>query len=421
MEQTASNMMTIEQDARGFLLQEISSSFIWLNIYNNSYVLGALVNSVFDSAGLPQKSLHELSIAHFLIHCIEQNICENIEKILAGFAFNVQRVQEENRSTIHGSINWGMTFQRRIANGYSDRTLFITANNTRDNDTLPNQLIRFLLTKIIVYSNTIIDSNNFKPTYEAAWINRVVKQAKHAKRIASHPKLQTVTLIHQLSYHHIEAALSSRIIHYRSAAKCTKLYYDVFIKKSVESIREMIMSRVIAPVDTSTIYEFAVLFKTMSYFEKCMIEGDSKKYVVLHSSEQTVFEYKLRGTLYRIYYQAVPREIASRQYSNCLKAHGYVGSSLRPDIFLTSENASGRNQRIIEVKYSLRSAYTYEGLKDVLAYLYDFPDVDNSDDGCILLATYLNPPEERKTPNKVWIAGYEQLDETITALIEKMG
>jgi hypothetical protein len=181
------------------------------------------------------------------------------------------------------------------------------------------------------------------------------------------------------------------------------------------------MKRVLVPVDTSTIYEFAVLFKTLGCFEKQLEDGDSKKYVVIRASEQTIFEYSIRNTRFSIYYQSVPKQIISKQYSNCLKAHGYIGSSLRPDIFLTSENAVGHYQRIVEVKYSLRGAYTYEGLKDVLAYLYDFPDVDSSDDGNILLATYLNTPVNRKGPNKIWIAGYEQLDENIMAMIEKMG
>jgi hypothetical protein len=421
MKDAVSDILITEQNTRELLLHEISSSFIWLNIYNNSYILGSLARSIFDSAGLPQKSLQELSISHFLIYCIEQNICENLEKILAGFNFSVQRVQEENRSTIHGSINWGVTLQRRIATGYIDRTLFITANNTRDNDTLPNQLIRFLLTKIIVYSNIIVGNSSGNLSHEDAWINQVIKQANDAKRIISHPKLQAVTLIHKLTFRHIDAAMSSRIVYYRTAAKCAKLYYDIFIMKSAESIQKLIMSRVLAPVDTPTIYEFAVLFKTLECFENCLKEGDSKKYVAISSSEQTVFEYKLQNTLYRVYYQAVPIEVVSKQYSNCLKSHGFIGSSLRPDIFVTSENLSGRKQRIIEVKYSLRSAYTYEGLKDVLAYLYDFPEVDNSDDGCIILATYLNTPKIRKVPNKVWISGYNQLGETILALIRKMG
>ena len=332
-----------EQDTREYLIRDVSSSFIWLNIYNNSYVLGSLSDAIFSSAGLAPKSLHELSIAHFLIHCIEYNVCDNIEKLLAGFAFNVQRIQVENYSVVRGNINWGVTLQRRIANGYSDRTLFVTTNNTRDNDTLQNQLLRFLLLKIISFSNTIMDVNNDSQTYEYTWINQVAKQAKQAKRIINHPKFQSVTPLLQLTYQHIEATLSSRIIHYRSAGRCAKIYYDIFIKRSAESMRDLIMSRVIAPVETPVVYELAVLFRTLTYFENCMLSGDTKKFVLLRASQQTVFEYILSGTIYRIYYQTVPSELSSKQYSYSLKVHGYVGSSLRPDIILTCENASSRS------------------------------------------------------------------------------
>lgn len=59
-------------------------------------------------------------------------------------------------------------------------------------------------------------------------------------------------------------------------------------------------------------------------------------------------------------------------------------------------------------------------MKDVLAYLYDFEDVDHVEDGCILLATYLNTPIERMFQSKVWIAGYDQLEDSISQFIEKM-
>lgn len=413
------NIPVSEQDPREYLIRDVSSSYIWLNIYNNSYVLGSLLDAIFSSAGLAPKSLHELSIAHFLIHCIENNACDSIEKLLTGFAFNVQRVQEENYSVVRGNINWGVTLQRRIENGYSDRTLFVTTNNTRDNDTLQNQLIRFMLSKIIAFSNTIIAVNNDSQKFEYTWINQVAKQAKQAKRIISHPKFQSVTPLLQLTYQHIEATLNSRIIHYRSAGRCAKIYYDIFIKKSAESMRDLIMSRVIVPVETPVVYELAVLFKTLTYFENRMLSGDTKKFVLLRASQQTVFEYKLSGTTYRIYYQTVPSELSSKQYSYSLKVHGYLGSSLRPDIILTCETAASRSQRIIEVKYSLRPAYTHDGLKDVLAYLYDFPAIENSDDGCILLVTYLDTPEERIAPSKVWISGYSQLDKNLAAFIEK--
>lgn len=421
MDQSVPTLLVNERDPREDLLRDISSSFIWLNIYNNSFILESLASSVFDSAGLPPKSINELSIVHFLIYCIEIGICDKIEELLCGFAFNIQRVQEENRSVVRGSINWGVTIQQRIANGYSDRTLFITMNNTRDNDTLQNQLLRFLLTKIVSFSLTIVDINNGSQSYEDAWINQVIKQAKQANRIISHPKFRSVTPLHQISYRHIEATLNSRIVQYRSAAKCAKLYYDIFVKKSVESVRDLILNRVLAPVETPVVYELAVLFKTLTYFENRMQNGDIKRYVVLRSSEQTVFEYLLNGTLYRIYYQTVQSDLSRKQYSNSLKAHGYVGSSLRPDIVVTCESMSNNRQRIIEVKYSLRPSYTYAGLKDVLAYLYEFPDVDSADDGCVLLAMYLDTPEERTASSKVWIAGYNQLDRNIAAFIEKMG
>jgi hypothetical protein len=85
MKDAVSDILITEQNTRELLLHEISSSFIWLNIYNNSYILGSLARSIFDSAGLPQKSLQELSISHFLIYCIEQNICENNKVLARGF------------------------------------------------------------------------------------------------------------------------------------------------------------------------------------------------------------------------------------------------------------------------------------------------------------------------------------------------
>ena len=409
-----------EKGVRENLLRDISSSYIWLNIYNNSYVLNSLSNSIQNSAGLSSLGLSELAAIHFLIKCNEYRICDIIEDLLSGIAFSIQRLQTENRAVIRGNIDWGLTIQKRIASGFNDRTLFITKNNARDYDTLPNQLLRFLIQKIITLSNTVTSFHDASKVYDQAWINQVTEQARKAKRIATHSKFLTVNTPAQISFQHIESAASSRIKNYRIAAMCAKVYYDVFISRTVMAMKELIMQRVLVPVDTSVVYEFAVLFKTLSYFDSQMKNNDTRKYVLLRASEQTVFEYHLAGNVFKIYYQSLPKNVTSKAYSSCLKAHGYIGSSLRPDIIITCENSTGLETRIIEVKYSLRRAYAYEGMKDVLAYLYDFEDVDHVEDGCILLATYLNTPIERMFQSKVWIAGYDQLEDSISQFIEKM-
>ncbi|MDI6604993.1 MAG: hypothetical protein QME35_07620 [Thermoanaerobacteraceae bacterium] len=59
-------------------------------------------------------------------------------------------------------------------------------------------------------------------------------------------------------------------------------------------------------------------------------------------------------------------------------------------------------------------------MKDVLAYLYDFPCVDDRDDCCAMLVTYLpRPIDQRSGKNKVWICGYTQLYDDIRALINR--
>jgi hypothetical protein len=381
--------------------------------------LKALVGSVFDSAGLPPKSLHDLMLVHFLISCVENNLCETVSKILFGIDINMQRTQEENRSILRGSINWGATIQHRIGMGYPDRTLFVTNNHRRDYDTLSNQTIRFLLTKFVIYSDHFLKNNKTK--HEDAWVNQIARHAIKAIALLGHPKIQSATLIPRLTFSHVEAVSLNRIANYKKIGPCAKLYYNIFCKKSAQAIQELIMSRVLAPIETDAIYEFAVLFKTLECLEGRMKKGDRKSYVVMRAAEKTIFEYTIDNTLYKVHYQNVPEWIESDCYSPSLKAHGCTASSLRPDIFVTSQHTSGRRACIIEVKYSLKSSYVFDGLKDVLAYLYDFGPVDIADDGCILLAMYLPTPGKRGFPGKVWIAGHDQLDSTLSELFDRLG
>lgn len=411
-----------ETSSREFLLQEIASSYIWLNLYNNSTLLNALIATAFDANYLDYHDLSYLSKVHFLVKCAELNFCRKAARILESFAFELKLEQNIVHSIINGSVNWGATFQQRIASGLTDRTLFVTSNTAKDNDTSVNQLLKFILAQIVQISREILHTTPRETVVKETWYNIVIKQYNEAEKLMHHIKLKNVTLPSRIKYGSILDAANSRNQYYREISSIGKLFYDLFVKRSMRAIKDLVLSQVLAPVDTPTVFEFAVLFKVLNYFESQMKKGDTKHFSVIRTSKQTIFEYSLSGVSYKIFYQSLPDSMISREYSSSLKNQGYAKSSLRPDIIIQCDNTeSGLSYtRIVEIKYSLRPAYTYEGMKDVLAYLYDFPCVDDRDDCCAMLVTYLpRPIDERSGKNKVWICGYSQLYDDIKELINR--
>lgn len=411
-----------EYAVRQRLIDDISSSHIWLNLYNNSIVLNTLCKTLFDVSGIESRELKDLADAHFLIYCEKEGLCELITNTLNSIMFDMNKEYRTDRSIIRGSINWSATFQQRMSTGLSDRTLFVTSNTSRDIDTPSNQLIKFLLNMIIKKSDNIIKLLLKRTAEEETWYNKIVKIYITAKKLLSHPKLQSISKISKLDYSIIDTASRSRNANYRYLSKFGDNYYRLFIKKSPQAIKSLIESQVLVPAATPAVFEFAVLFKVLDYFENQIQIGDSRKMVIMRANDRTKFVYEIGKTRFSIYYQAVPNHIESHLYSHTLGEFGYTRSMLRPDIMLVSENLNGDLKRstIIEVKYSQRVGYTYEGLKDVLSYLYDFKEVDKHEEGCAILATYLPAKKCRINPSKVWISGYSQLSDTLIDFIEKM-
>jgi len=423
IEKVVSTKHIDEEDAvRQKLINDISSSYIWLNLYNNSVILNSLCKTLFDVAEIESKELKDLSDAHFLIYCENECFCEIVSKTLNSIMFDVNKEYNADRSIIRGSINWSATFKQRISTGLTDRTLFVTSNTARDMDTHPNQLIKFLLYSIIKKSGQFIRTSSKRTAEEETWFNKIDNLNIKARKLLNHPKLQTVSKIGQINYQLIDTTVKSRNANYRYLSRFGHLYYCLFVKKTPQAIKDLIESQVLVPVGTPAVFEFAVLFKVLNYFESQLQIGDSKKMVLMRSIDRTKFVYEIGTTRFSIYYQAVPNHINSSQYSYTLGEFGYSMSSLRPDIMLVSEKLNGEHKRttIIEVKFSQRVGYTYEGLKDVLAYLYDFKEVDKYEDACAILATYLPSAKDRINPSKIWISGYSQLPDTLIDFIEKM-
>ncbi|WP_174351711.1 hypothetical protein, partial [Paenibacillus sp. JMULE4] len=409
---------------RNLILSRIQSTYLGLNLYRKSELLSGVSSALAFEADLKATDFNDLAIIHFIIKCYREGIIDLLNHLLKNLDRVTQQEIIESKGIIRGSVDWGETFKRRAANGFADRTMFVTRPSSKVYDTSSNQLLKFIVSSLY---DSIPRAYNIAPGQAEGWISILDKVFSIVKKIRLHPHLKEVTCPSHLNYKLIQAASKNRSKYYRKLSELGLLYYNLFVLKEKDTLFKVLKEQIISPQSAETLYEFAVFFEVISVLEKIRKKvNGSREITILRAEHKTIFTYHFSNNInIFLYYQHVPKSFSQNSdYINILKSYTQnTVSTRRPDIIIVAEKETSQGKSIlnslIEVKYSEERGYIGEGVHDVLSYLSDFKGALNQSPKALLAVwSGINKTPQNEENNDVWLASFSMLEDSINRFIE---
>lgn len=401
---------------REFMLDRIKQSYLALNIYNESSFLDCIVEVLLlEDLELNLRNLNELKYVHLLKYYENENLIQNIEKVLFYLLKSTKHEVKIMNGKIEGNIDWGLTYKERLKKGNVDLSVFVTKPKVSIYNNMPNILYKYILEHLL----SLIDEYGVYG-FQKEYIENLQSTIK---KVLNHSRLKNIIVPKKIDSKILNSIKNHKNPHYRRFYQFAKIYYKLYIINDKNELFKVIKAQLLAPKKDDKIYEYYVLFELLNVLEQKRIEeSGTKSLKLLKAGEATYFKYDLNNFKIKIHYQHTPdrfKEVS--KYKRLLKEYGYNDTVSIPDIVIEIEKGNKYIGAIIEVKYSDSRAYLGEGIQDAQSYLEDFKEVliKNSK---VLLAIWEDTP---KAPINIYdqpliISGHRMLNERINGFLNAL-
>lgn len=401
---------------REFMLDRIKQSYLALNIYNESSFLDCIVEVLLlEDLELNLRNLNELKYVHLLKYYENENLIQNIEKVLFYLLKSTKHEVKIMNGKIEGNIDWGLTYKERLKKGNVDLSVFVTKHKVSIYNNMPNILYKYILEHLL----SLIDEYGVYG-FQKEYIENLQSTIK---KVLNHSRLKNIIVPKKIDSKILNSIKNHKNPHYRRFYQFAKIYYKLYIINDKNELFKVIKAQLLAPKKDDKIYEYYVLFELLNVLEQKRIEeSGTKSLKLLKAGEATYFKYDLNNFKIKIHYQHTPdrfKEVS--KYKRLLKEYGYNDTVSIPDIVIEIEKGNKYIGAIIEVKYSDSRAYLGEGIQDAQSYLEDFKEVliKNSK---VLLAIWEDTP---KAPINIYdqpliISGHRMLNERINGFLNAL-
>lgn len=327
------------------------------------------IEDLFD---LSKEDLDTLKAIHFLLSDEVKNLVEIMPTLMRNLSHSTRKETEEFRGQIKGRIDWNQTLKERMSQGFDDKSLFICQPPSKYYDLEENQLLKFILNKIISLKNNFVDfialtELDVEKIDSSDWQKKVSNIYQIAKKTLKKVYFDDITSIKVVKSKHLRKTYKNRNQLYHRVAKAYILYEDLFVLEDKFVLRDLVENRLIKAADPDKLYEIYVFFNLIKALP------ESKDLSLLYSGNDYSVKSQIGDVGITVYYQKTPQNLREEsEYLEILDNYEINKSVKSPDVIMEFEKNDDVYYRLVEVKNSSQTEYVRESLYKVMGYYKDF-------------------------------------------------
>ena len=356
--------------------------FVHLYLFSGEISTNDLNIKLEDLFEMDDNDLITLKTVHFLLSDKVRDLIQILPVLLRNLSHSTKKEKEEFRGVVRGRIDWNATLKTRYAKGFNDPSLFVCSPPSKFYDLEENQLLKFVLRKIISLKNNYLDFVNYtkndeenpfdieKLSDEKNWYEIVGNNYKMAKKTLKKVYFNDISDIKVPKSKHIRKAFKNRNPLYHRIAEVYLLYEDLFINEDTKVLECLINDRLIRATNPHKLYEIYVFFSLVRALPDPDLTVLSKGY------KYFTFDELDDGTEVTIHYQHLPDDLReASEYKDILDNYDIRNSYRDPDIILEFEKDGIKTFRIVEVKNTSKTDYVRDSLYKVMGYYHDYEKI----------------------------------------------
>lgn len=359
--------------------------------------------SFFEFDKFRFNSIYDILKIHFILSEEVQDYVLGLEESIRGIKNSTKLDRSMFHGEVRGNIDWNRTMEYRANTLYNDRTKFICDNVDKLYDTKENIILKKAISIIYNIIHVELGMDRF---IKQEWykngenlshiISNIYRGNIYIKRI----DISNVNITDKM----VLDVSKSRNKLYRDSARIIKLYRDIMALKE-EHLNALLSETFIDMKNENEVFELYCIFK---YMRKRFSIGDVK-YNVIDGREECLASLEDEDHIYKVYHNRkassylnfnvdisevrnseniflkkkvksldrksqIYRELEDKDISN-------IFWSGRPDLLILKidkESESIDYIEIGEVKYTNEKTYMYQGLEELLEYIYFIKDRDSN-------------------------------------------
>ena len=357
----------------------IDKEFLQLYFYQGDvYETDAQIENFFN---LGHKDLETLRTIHFFLSPKVSSLIRSLPVLLRNLSHSTYHEDEEMKGHIRGMINWNNTFKTRLSSGYNDKSLFVCSLSNKNYNLEENQLLKFLLKKIIQlkeHNLPFANPSKYEFDFERIdedkdWYKKVRNYYEVCKRTLKKVYFDDIDDLNKISHKHLKKTANHKnIVYSKIVFEVYKLYVKLFIDKDPTVLFDLMKQRIIKSRDSNKLFELYI-FSEFINASSCTME-----YKLLHAKNggnSIELEYD-GGVQASVHYQYTPDDLEKNSKYKKICENYSIGYNVRaPDIILEFKDSN--TYRLFEVKNTDDENYIRESIYKVMGYLKDFEGDEN--------------------------------------------
>ena len=363
------------------------------------------INKLFN---LKENELNTLKSVHFFLSSQLNDFIEILPQLMRNLSHSTSKEKIISKGIIKGKIDWNKTFKIRYSQGYNDLSLFACTLPSKSYDLCENQLLKFLLKKIVyLFENTLnfipkknieineSDINDIEINKSDNWQEEVGLKYSMVKKTLKNVYFNEITDVNLIKLKTLRKAFIHRNHFYKKLVNLYKLYEDLFISNDLGVLKSIVETQLLKPADDDRLYELYIFFNLVDSLKV------KKLGLLMPNNDYAVLGYYDNCEV-KIYYQEVPKgDFSYSKYKEIFKNYDINVSLRRPDILIDFNGS----YRIVEVKKTSDQNYIRDSVYKVLGYLNDFKQVEFSKNipGVIVVWDGINIKSKNAFNNEILI------------------
>ena len=327
--------------------------------------------AIYQLFNLKQEDMLILKKLHFLISTQVRELMDILPFLIRNLSHSTNKEEVETHGNIIGQINWNQTIKQRTKTGLKDKSLFVCNTNYKLYDLPENQMLKYMLKKIIKF---IRDMNiSFTEEYNEEienWHEYLSNIYLTTSKTSKNIHLKNVELPRHITTKILNKTIKSHNNLYEYVVKVYELYEKLFIYNDWEVLLELLNKQILRPNNYDTLYEVYLLFKIVE-----RMDNDSLQLGLLKSGNDYVIHSQYPDKEVNIYYQHLPEIFKQNNLTKLRPYYDIQLTNKRPDIIIEYVKGNDKTYKIIEVKRTQDPGYIRDSIYKVFGYLKDYEDV----------------------------------------------
>ena len=358
----------IDESNIDVILNEVKE-FLQLYLFKGNVALNDdTIENLFE---LSHDDLTTLKAVHFLLSDEVRLLIKTLPQLIRNLSHSTKKETEIMRGTIRGRIDWSQTLKERMSEGFDDKSLFVCNPPSKYYDLEENQLLKFILKRIIYLKRNYLDfirPENFdleKIDENKDWYTIVNDNYQISSKILKKVYFNDISDV-KIKSKHLRKCMKNRNLLYHNVFNVYLLYEDLFISNDEEILRKLLNKRIIKTADPDKLYEIYVFFNIVKSLPV-------EQHKLLFSSNDYSTSCIISDIKITVHYQKTPDELKEiSEYLEILENYEIKGSTRAPDVIIEFEKNGQTYYRLVEVKNSSSTNYVRASLYKVMGYYKDF-------------------------------------------------